>query len=78
MKIGDRRNTIIDMLRKVRGGATIDPGKKFESGFRLRQLRGQAARTQMARAAPDPSEPGMTVMTNHSATAALPGGLIVE
>ncbi|TMV51136.1 DeoR/GlpR transcriptional regulator, partial [Thioclava sp. BHET1] len=39
------------LLRKVRGGATIEAGTQFESDFRLRARQDSAAKERMARAA---------------------------
>lgn len=61
------------LLRKVRGGATIETGTQFESDFRIRELQDSDAKTRMARAALDLVEPGMTVMVNDGSMAALLG-----
>jgi len=37
------------LLRKVRGGATIEAGIQFESDFRIRALQDAEAKAQMAR-----------------------------
>ena len=52
------------LLRKVRGGATIEAGTQFESDFRIRALQDSDAKTRMARASLDLVEPGMTVMAS--------------
>ena len=39
------------LLRKVRGGATIEAGTQFESDFRIRALQDGEAKARMARAA---------------------------
>ncbi|MBL4928144.1 DeoR/GlpR family DNA-binding transcription regulator [Fuscibacter oryzae] len=58
------------LLRKVRGGATIEAGTQFESDFRIRALQDGAAKDRMARAALDLVEPGMTVLINDGSMAA--------
>ncbi|MGO8536032.1 DeoR family transcriptional regulator, partial [Rhizobium ruizarguesonis] len=52
------------VLRKVRGGATIDAGTQFESDFRIRERQGSEAKLAMAETALELVEPGMTVMVN--------------
>jgi len=66
------------VLRKVRGGATMDAGSQFESDFRFRVRQDNEAKLQMARAALELIEPGMTVMINDGSTAAVLGGLFPE
>lgn len=66
------------LLRKVRGGASIEAGTRFESDFRIRQLQDSEAKTRMARAALELVEPGMTVMVNDGSMAALLGGSLAE
>lgn len=66
------------LLRKVRGGATIEAGTQFESDFRIRALQDGEAKARMARAALDLVEPGMTVMINDGSMAALLGETLVE
>lgn len=66
------------LLRKVRGGATIEAGTRFESDFRIRALQDAEAKARMARAALDLVEPGMTVMVNDGSMAALLGASLVE
>jgi DeoR/GlpR family transcriptional regulator of sugar metabolism len=65
------------LLRKVRGGATIEPGTRFESDFRFRERQGAAAKAAIAGAALDLVEPGMTVMINDGSMAAVLGRMIV-
>jgi len=60
-------------LRKVRGGATIESGTRFESDFRFRERQGGAAKARMASEALELVEPGMTVMINDGSMAALLG-----
>lgn len=66
------------LLRKVRGGATIEAGTQFESDFRIRALQDSDAKARMARAALDLVEPGMTVMVNDGSMAALLGASLAE
>ncbi len=66
------------VLRKVRGGATVDAGTQFESDFRFRERQDGAAKLRMARAALELVEPGMTVMVNDGSMAAVLGGLLLE
>ncbi|MBC2885264.1 DeoR/GlpR transcriptional regulator [Ochrobactrum sp. CM-21-5] len=66
------------VLRKVRGGATIDAGTQFESDFRFREQQDSEAKQKMARAALELVEPGMTVMINDGSMAAVLGGLLLE
>ncbi|MBW7056993.1 DeoR/GlpR family DNA-binding transcription regulator [Paracoccus bogoriensis] len=61
------------LLRKVRGGATIEAGTQFESDFRIRELQDREAKARMAEAAMALVEPGMTVMVNDGSMAALLG-----
>jgi len=61
------------LLRKIRGGATIESGTQFESDFRFRQRLGAAAKEAMAEAALALIEPGMIVMINDGSMAALLG-----
>lgn len=61
------------LLRKVRGGATIEAGTQFESDFRIREMQDGDAKSRMAHAALDLVEPGMTVMINDGSMAALLG-----
>lgn len=66
------------LLRKVRGGATIEAGIQFESDFRIRALQDAEAKARMARAALALVEPGMTVLVNDGSMAALLGAALVE
>lgn len=66
------------VLRKVRGGATIDTGTQFESDFRFRERQDGEAKQKMARAALKLVEPGMTVMINDGSMAAVLGGMLLE
>lgn len=65
------------LLRKVRGGATIEAGMQFESDFRLRERQGNLAKEAMAAAALELVEPGMTVMVNDGSMAAVLGKQLV-
>ena len=66
------------LLRRIRGGATIEPGSQFESDFRFRHLQGHDLKKRMARAALEWVEPGMTVMVNDGSTATVLGSLLPE
>lgn len=66
------------LLRKVRGGATIEAGTQFESDFRFRERQDSAEKARMARAALALVEPGMTVMINDGSMAATLGGMLAE
>ena len=66
------------LLRKIRGGATIEPGTQFESDFRFRQLQGHDVKQRMARAALALVEPGMTVIVNDGSTATVLGAALSE
>ena len=66
------------VLRKVRGGATIEPGTQFESDFRFRERQGGQAKQVMARAALSLVEPGATVIVNDGSMAAVLGGMLAE
>lgn len=66
------------LLRKMRGGATIEAGTQFESDFRFRERQGGEAKQRMARAALELIEPGMTVMINDGSMAAVLGAMLIE
>ncbi|MDH6298089.1 DeoR/GlpR transcriptional regulator [Agrobacterium sp. CNPSo 2736] len=66
------------VLRKVRGGATVDAGTQFESDFRIRERQGHRAKLAMARRALELVEPGMTVMVNDGSMAAVLGEMLPE
>lgn len=61
------------LLRKIRGGATIESGTQFESDFRFRERQGGPAKRAMAETALRLIEPGMTVMINDGSMAAILG-----
>lgn len=65
------------LLRKVRGGATIESGTRFESDFRFRERQGGAAKEAIAAVALELIEPGMTVMINDGSMAAVLGKMTV-
>ena len=65
------------VLRKVRGGATIDAGTQFESDFRIRERQGGEAKVAMAQEALALVEPGMTVMVNDGSMAAVLGEMLL-
>ena len=64
------------VLRKIRGGATIEAGNQFESDFRFRERQEGDAKHRMAEAALELVEPGMTVMINDGSMAAVLGSLL--
>lgn len=66
------------LLRKVRGGATIEAGTQFESDFRIREKQDSGAKARMARAALELVEPGMSVIVNDGSMAALLGSSLTE
>nr|WP_321463639.1 DeoR/GlpR family DNA-binding transcription regulator [uncultured Cohaesibacter sp.] len=61
------------VIRKIRGGATIESGTRFESDFRYRERQSQDAKMAMAEAALKLIDPGMTVMINDGSMAAFLG-----
>ncbi|MBV6656861.1 MAG: DeoR/GlpR transcriptional regulator [Devosiaceae bacterium] len=61
------------LLRKIRGGATIEAGTRFESHFQLRERQGSDAKAAIARVAAERIEPGMTIMIDDGSTAAVLG-----
>lgn len=66
------------VMRKVRGGGTVDPGTQFESDFRFRVQKDRRAKAAMAEAALALVEPGMTVMINDGSMAATLGARLPE
>lgn len=66
------------LLRKIRGGATIDPGTQFESNFYFREKQGVASKVAIARAALRHIEPGATVIINDGSTAAVLGKMVAD
>jgi len=66
------------MLRKIRGGATIEAGGQFESDFRFRQQQEGDAKRRMAEAALELIEPGMTVMINDGSMASVLGEMLPQ
>lgn len=66
------------LLRKVRGGATIEAGSQFESDFRIRELQDSGAKASMASTALEMVEPGMSVMINDGSMASLLGLRLAE
>jgi len=64
------------LIRKVRGGATIEAGTQFESDFRIREKQDNVAKARMAQAALELVEPGMTVMINDGSMAAVLGAVL--
>jgi DeoR/GlpR family transcriptional regulator of sugar metabolism len=66
------------VLRKIRGGATIEAGTQFESDFRFRVQQSGDANVKMANAALELVEPGMTIMINDGSMSAVLGACLVE
>ena len=66
------------VLRKVRGGATIDAGTQFESDFRFRELQEAGVKRALAETAAGLVEPGMTVMINDGSMASVLGDVLAE
>jgi len=66
------------VMRKIRGGGTIEAGTQFESDFRFRAQQDRAAKSLMAETALSLVEPGMTVMVNDGSMAAILGARLVE
>ena len=66
------------VLRKVRGGATIEPGTQFESDFRIRARQEGDVKVAIAREALALVEPGMTVMVNDGSMALVFGEMLLE
>ncbi|OLP57022.1 DeoR family transcriptional regulator [Rhizobium rhizosphaerae] len=66
------------ILRKMRGGATIEPGTQFESDFSIRELQETETKRAIARAALDEVEPGMSVIVNDGSMAAVLGARLCE
>ncbi|OYX42592.1 MAG: DeoR family transcriptional regulator [Rhodobacterales bacterium 32-67-9] len=66
------------MLRKVRGGASIETSLQFESDFRYRARRDTEAKRRLARAALEMVEPGMTVLVNDGTTASVLAEMLPE
>ena len=66
------------VLRKVRGGATIDAGTQFESDFRFRELQEADVKRALAEEAAGLVEPGMTVMINDGSMASVLGDVLAE
>ena len=57
------------LLRKVRGGASIQSSAQFESDFRYRQTLAAEEKDRIAAAAARLIEPGQTVMIDDGSTA---------
>ena len=66
------------LLRKIRGGATVEAGTRFESDFRIRAMQDADAKARMAQAAARLVEPGMTVIINDGSMAALLGSALAD
>lgn len=66
------------MLRKVRGGASIESSLQFESDYRYRERREPDEKRRIAAAAAQLVEPGMTVLINDGSTAGLLAELLAD
>lgn len=66
------------LLRKVRGGATIEAGIQFESDFRFRVRQEGELKNRIARRALGLIDPGMTIMINDGSMAAVLGSMLIE
>lgn len=66
------------VLRKVRGGATVDPGNQFESDFRIRVRQDTEAKERIAHQALSLIEPGMTVIINDGSMSAMLGSMLTQ
>ncbi|MEP0503582.1 MAG: DeoR/GlpR family DNA-binding transcription regulator [Paracoccaceae bacterium] len=66
------------LVRKIRGGATIESGTQFESDFNFRERQGLTAKSAIARRALQFIEPGMTVIINDGSTAAVLGKALAD
>ena len=66
------------VMRKIRGGGTIEAGTGFESDFRFRAQQDRAAKSVMAETALALVEPGMIVMINDGSMSAILGARLVE
>jgi DeoR/GlpR family transcriptional regulator of sugar metabolism len=61
----------LGLLRKIRGGATIESGTQFEADFRYRLLQNVDVKRAIANKAAAIVEPGMTVLINDGTTAGM-------
>lgn len=66
------------MLRKVRGGASIESNLQFESDYRYRERREPDEKRRIAATAAALIEPGMTVLINDGSTAGLLAERLVD
>jgi DeoR/GlpR family transcriptional regulator of sugar metabolism len=66
------------LLRKMRGGATMEAGTQFESDFRFRERQEGQSKSRMAIAALELIEPGMTLMINDGSMAAVLGAMLPQ
>ncbi|PWR02499.1 DeoR family transcriptional regulator [Meridianimarinicoccus roseus] len=66
------------LLRKVRGGASMEASAQFESDFRYRERQGLDTKQRLARAAMELVAPGMSVIVNDGSTAAVLGAMLAE
>lgn len=66
------------LLRKVRGGASIESSTQFEADYRYRAMQNVDAKRAVARAAVGLIEPGMTVLINDGTTAGLMAEMLTQ
>lgn len=66
------------LLRKVRGGASIQSNSKFESDYRYRERQAAPEKRRIAAAAAERIEPGQTVVIDDGSTAALVAEFLPE
>lgn len=66
------------LLRKQRGGATIESSAQFESDFRYRTRKAAAEKRLIAKKAAELVEPGMSVMLDDSSTSAAIVPFLIE
>lgn len=66
------------LLRKVRGGASVESSAQFESDFRYRQTLAREEKQRLAAAAAAKVEPGQTVMIDDGSTALAVARLLGE
>ncbi len=64
------------ILRKVRGGASIETSLQFESDYHYRERRGAEAKRRIAQAAVEFVEPGMTILVADGTTVGMLADLL--
>ncbi|WP_194098262.1 DeoR/GlpR family DNA-binding transcription regulator [Marivivens aquimaris] len=66
------------LLRKVRGGASIETSTQFEADYRYRALQNTDAKRGVAAKAAELVEPGMTVLINDGTTAGIMAEMLAQ